>query len=743
MRASFVARRAVPASAWTLANGARIPKVGFGTWKLSKEQAHTSVSHALKTGFRHIDSAWAYRNEDATGDAIRKSGVSRQDLWITSKLWNTFHGDKVEAGLDATLKDLGVDYLDLYLMHWPVAFSNPNTSQIRSLRSSGGYPVEEVKLSQDLAATWRSMEEMVKKGKVRSIGVSNFNIRRTEELLQASTETNPVINQVEVNFGVPNDELLHYSEAHQIMLQAYSPLGAHTYRDKYLNDPIIIDVAQRNGMTPAQAMLAWPLARGIIPLTRSTDPAHIEENFAAANMELPWDDVVHLTQEAQARPIDRSSDPSETWNTEEDIFEDYKDQTMLGALKTESFEAPLAHETDGSHYLEPRNDPDAPEVGPGGTAVRSMHTASSPLARSTRPTVTQQLLRGAPFGRTFSTSASSQATAAVETAPPSAEEVPSVGQSVLLRNNAKSAAQTPGIQWTDGEHGIERQVRKMNMYTVRDQRQVRKQRRSFSSSAPSHASISPSASSVSASVPPSASRLFASSQPASLRTFPPRKAFLFGQYRRMLEESKVIVLFQHNNVGVHDMSRIRSEIAAVPLDSETAEGEEATAASTPSPARLTVVRSGLMRKLARCSTSTSLQRSEALFVGPLAMLTFDHLSPTYISRVMTVLDKALGAGRVAVKPVGQRPHAKVVTNVNTRLTPLAAVVERTPGTKTLVDIPSLRDVAMLPGLDVLRSQIVGLLSATPARLVATLNQARGGQVALTLDAHRRALDESA
>ncbi|PWN31469.1 uncharacterized protein FA14DRAFT_151454 [Meira miltonrushii] len=724
MRASMIARKAAPVSSWTLANGARIPKIGFGTWKLNKEQAHASVTHALKTGYRHIDSAWAYKNEDATGDAIRKSGIDRKDLWITSKLWNTFHGDKVEAGLDATLQDLGVDYLDLYLMHWPVAFSNPNTSQISSLRSVSGYPVEETKLSQDIAATWRQMEEMVKKGKVRSIGVSNFNIRRTEELLKATTDTNPVINQVEVNFGVPNTELLHYSEAHQIMLQSYSTLGSHINQKKYLEDPIVNDVAGRNNMTPAQALIAWPLARGIVPLTRSTNPAHIEETFAAADKELAWEDVVHLTEESQARPIERSVNPSESWNTEEDIFEDYKDQLMLNSLKTNTFEASRPHEADGSHYFEPRNDPEAPELGPGGTAVRKMHTATSPFARSSRPTVSQQLMRGMRSGRApFSTSATSQATtttsSAVESAPPAAEEIPIVGQSVLLRNNAKSASQTPGIKWTDGEEGIERQARKMNMYTVCNQRSLSQQHRAFSSS------------SVARATPVSAESSGAIASSSRQRVYPERKAFLFGQYKRLLNDSKVSILFQHNNVGVHEMTRIRNDIAAVPVDG-----------ADEKKARLTIVRSGLMRKLAKVSSHPSLRKNEHLFIGPIAMLTFDTVSPAYISRILSVADRALKAGRVAPKPALGQPHVKVVSNVNTRFTPLAAIVEQSEGVKKVVDIPSLRDVSALPTLDVLRSQIVGLLSATPARLLATLNQARGGQVALTLDAHRRALDSS-
>lgn len=721
MRASVIARRA-SVNSWSLANGAQVPKIGFGTWKMSKDQALTSVQHALKVGYRHIDSAWNYRNEDATGEAIRKSGVKRNDLFVTSKLWNTFHGDKVEVGLDASLKDLGVDYLDLFLMHWPVAFANPNASQIKALKSSGGHPVEETKLSQDLAATWRKMEEMVQKGKVRNIGISNFNIRRTEELLQASTQTNPTVNQVEVNFGVPNEELLHYSEAHQIMLQAYSPLGGSAYVEKYLNDPIIVDVARRNNITPAQVMLAWPLARGIIPITKSVTPSRIEENFATANLDLPWDDVIHLNKEAQARPIDRSVDPSETWATQEDIFEDYKDQTLLGSLKSENFEVPPAHESDGSHYLEPRNDPNAPKLGPGGTAIREMHTMT-PGASCFTPRLTAVQQRMAHRSWTTQTLKSRGYATTAEAAPPTAEELPNVGGSSFLRSDAKSATQTPGIQWADGEKGIERQVRKMNMYTVRDGR------RAFSSA--SYVGNGEVTSSEIPTTPVAVSTRRWKGKPG--RVFTPRKAFLFAQYQRLLEASKVVVVYQHNNLSVAEFAKVRGDIAGIPLP----EGTEKAA-------RLTVVRSGLMRLLAQKSLAGKRQQSETLFNGPLALLTFDHLSPSYIARVLEVLDKALGAGRLPAKPAPGQSYrqSKAFTGVNTRLVPLATIVEQSADTRALMDIAGLRDIAMLPDLNALRGQIVALLGSTPSTLLATLEQAKGGHVVRTLDAHRQTLASS-
>lgn len=558
----------------------------------------------------------------------------------------------------------------------------------------GGRPVEETKLSNDLAATWVKMEEMVAKGKVRNIGVSNFNIRRTEELLLANTASNPIINQVEVNFGVPNEELLHYSEAHQIMLQAYSPLGGPNYSEKYLYDPIIVDVANRNNMTPAQVMIAWPMARGIIPLTKSTNPSRIEENFAASEMELPWEDVVHLNNESQARPIDRSMDPTEAWEPEHDIFEDYKDQTMLNSLKGTNFHAPRPHEADGSHYLEPRNDPEAPEIGPGGTAVRRMHTmTSSRLASSSRrPTVVQQLMGES--RRSFTSS--SRKAAVAETSTPSLEQAPNMASnSPLLQNSAKSATQTPGIQWTDGEMGLERQVRKMNMYTVRGVQQ----------------------------------RNFSSSSRVAARVYTPRKTFLYDQYRRMLQDSKVVLILQHNSLSVKEASRIRREIESIELTTMT---------SLCSKAKFTIIRTGLLRPLVR--RNPSLKDLEPILSGPVALLTFDHLSPSYLSRILGVIDKALGAGKVQPKPVGSMVHAKMAKNVNTRILPLAAVVEQSSSSVKLLDIAQLRDISLLPSLEQIRGQLVALLSSAPSQLVSTLDQAKGVQLLQTLDARRRDLE---
>lgn len=671
-----------------------------------------------------------HTDETATGEAIGKSGVDRKDIWITSKLWNSFHGNNVEMvssllspstrnrlpvvhatyaqnynacphlrspqGLDATLRDLGTDYLDLYLMHWPVAFHNPKNSELASLKSQDGRPIENHMLSEDLFQTWKGLEETVKKGKVRNIGISNFNIRRVENLL-SNAEIKPAVNQVEVNWGVPNDELLHYCEAHHVKLQAYSPLGSSDYVDEYSVDPVIMDVAKRNNITPVQTVLAWHLARGIQPITRCRRPERLQEALAAVSIELPWEDVQHLTREADNKPIQRVVDPTEAWNLKEDIFEDYTDQTRLMSLKGGSLDVPLPHEAEvskdaASPYLEPRNDP-ASVLSPKESVAR-FHTMAGNCKHGTKGSTVLQHLSGR---KAFS--ASSRAASAGATASAS---------SSFLSATSKQALATPGLQWTDGVKDAARNTRKMNMCTVRG-------------------IACRFASSAAAAPPPPSS--------APNRRFPARKAFLHSQYQRLLEDSRFMLFLQPNHLSVAEFTKLRADLAAIPLPVDARERSRA---------RLTVLHSGVMRPALRsvmtpsqaavqskpASDRADLARLGPLMSGPLAMLTSPSLSPAYVSRLLAAVDKALG-NNVRAPVAGARS-----VTTNPRLVPLAAVIE---GSKVL-DVPALRKVGQLPDLQTLRAQIVGLLGKPASQLASLLSMAAGGHLALTLEGRKQQLE---
>ncbi|KAK0521105.1 hypothetical protein OC842_006887 [Tilletia horrida] len=317
-----------------LSRAAAPPLLGLGTWRAPKGQVGAAVSHAIKVGYRHIDAAWAYRNEDEVGAAIKKSLISRKELWLTTKVWNTFHApEHVEKGVDASLKDLGTDYVDLLLMHWPVAFENPKGEQIRALTDERtGKPREDVELSRNPLATWRAMEEIVKKGKARHIGISNFNIRRTRALLPHA-RIKPAFNQVEANLLCPNEALRLASARLGITLEAYSPLGSAENVSTYLAHPLVRRIAHRLHASPAQVLLGWQIARGIVVLGKSVHPARIEENFGAEGVArgLREDEVQALLDVSRVEyggRVVRTVDPRSGWGVEDDIFEDGVDEQL-------------------------------------------------------------------------------------------------------------------------------------------------------------------------------------------------------------------------------------------------------------------------------------------------------------------------------------------------------------------------------------------------------------------------------
>ncbi|TFK73414.1 Aldo/keto reductase [Pluteus cervinus] len=260
----------------TLNNGVTIPGIGLGTWQSPADQVTQAVAFAIKeAGYRHIDCAWAYGNEKAVGEGIRASGVPRSEIFITSKLWSTWHS-RVEECLDQTLENLGTDYLDLYLIHWPVPLNPKGNHPLFPTLPSGKRDVDQ---EWDLKDTWRQMEAVSVKGKVKSIGVSNFSEAKLEEILPTAT-VKPVVDQIELHVYNPQHKLLEYLKSKGIVAQAYSPLGSSN--SPLLKDETIAEIAKKHGVEPADVLLGYLLLKDIVILPKSVTPARIASNLTGA-----------------------------------------------------------------------------------------------------------------------------------------------------------------------------------------------------------------------------------------------------------------------------------------------------------------------------------------------------------------------------------------------------------------------------------------------------------------------------
>ncbi|KAF9265188.1 Aldo/keto reductase [Marasmius fiardii PR-910] len=293
-------------SHFTLNSGSKIPSVALGVWKAGRDQVGGAVKAALNAGYRHIDGAWIYRNEEEVGQAMKESGVPRDQIWLTSKLWNSFHApEDVEPALDDSLLKLGTDYLDLYLIHWPLALKK-NSRECDKHLTKHQYP------------TWQKLEEMVVKGKVRNIGVSNFTIQNINDLRLNPLKIVPAVNQVEINYWFPQSELLRWSKETDILLQAYSPLGSNDRVTESLNVPIVKEIAKEQGITPAQVIISWHVQRGTIVLPKSVTPSRVEENIHITK--LPDATFKKLEEAATSHTPERGSNPSKTWGLDFDIF---------------------------------------------------------------------------------------------------------------------------------------------------------------------------------------------------------------------------------------------------------------------------------------------------------------------------------------------------------------------------------------------------------------------------------------
>lgn len=276
-----------------------IPSLGLGTWKSGPGEVFTAVKEALNIGYRHIDCAPAYENEGEVGAAIAETvasgSVARKELWITSKLWNNAHRpDKVEPALRKTLADLKLDYLDLFLIHWPVAFSH----EVFFPRSGEDY----FSLADmPTISTWRAMEACVEKGLVRHIGVCNFSIKKLDALKQEA-KIAPVMNQIELHPYLQQNTMLDYCRQNGILLTAYAPLGSGDRPQRLkksdepvlLQDPVIQRIAGKHGVQPGHILLAWALHRGTIVIPKSVNPERLRQNLDASNVSLDAADMADI-----------------------------------------------------------------------------------------------------------------------------------------------------------------------------------------------------------------------------------------------------------------------------------------------------------------------------------------------------------------------------------------------------------------------------------------------------------------
>ena len=255
---------------YRLTNGIDIPSVGFGTWQtLDGEVAVQSVRCALESGYTHIDTAQAYGNEESVGKAIRLSGVPRKDLFITTKLWNANHSYELAMrSFDESMNKLGLDYLDLFLIHWP----NPLAFRDRWEQAN--------------AESWKAMEELYEAGKIRAIGISNFRSHHMDALLKTAKIT-PMVNQIRLCPGDTQDETVAYCREHQMVIEAYSPLGT----GRIFDVPEMQTLAKKYNRSIAQICIRWSLQRGYLPLPKSVTPARIQENLHVFDFELSEDDV--------------------------------------------------------------------------------------------------------------------------------------------------------------------------------------------------------------------------------------------------------------------------------------------------------------------------------------------------------------------------------------------------------------------------------------------------------------------
>ena len=275
-------------------NGDKLPAIGLGTWLSKKNEVYNAVMEAIRIGYRHIDCAYIYGNEKEIGfalqDAMKAGMVKREELFITSKLWNSDHApERVEMAISKSLTHLKLDYLDLYLIHWPVAFKSGH-EQVKDVSDLVSLEVT------PLTATWQAMEKVQSKGLARHIGVSNFNIPKLE-LLMANARIKPELNQVELHPFFQQNELLTYCKSNRILVTAFSPLGSRHMiqsEDGLMLQKNINSIASKHACTPAQVTLAWGMQRGTAVIPKSVHEERIQENLGSIHIRLDLTDLAAI-----------------------------------------------------------------------------------------------------------------------------------------------------------------------------------------------------------------------------------------------------------------------------------------------------------------------------------------------------------------------------------------------------------------------------------------------------------------
>lgn len=251
----------------TLNNNISMPQIGLGVYLMPSDQTAENVSHALESGYRLIDTAAAYGNEEGVGQGIKQSGLPREEIFVTTKLWNSEHQyDKALKAFETSLQKLGLEYIDLYLIHWPL-------------------PMEDQYLD-----AWKALEKIYKDGRAKAIGVSNFKQNHIDRLLQES-EIVPAVLQIEIHPTFNQPELRQYASEHNIQVESWYPLGGQKSVGELLKLPLIVNMAQKYHKTPAQIVLRWHIELGLVTIPKSSHPARVKENIDIFDFQLTQDEV--------------------------------------------------------------------------------------------------------------------------------------------------------------------------------------------------------------------------------------------------------------------------------------------------------------------------------------------------------------------------------------------------------------------------------------------------------------------